>query len=212
MNDPALPPALVALLDAERARPELPTETVSAALARWQATRGGGAPGADGAPGSSEPSGSAEGTGGAGDAARWGSRVGSALAGLLLGGAVGYGVAQMSDPAPARMAEEAPPPAAHVASEAAVAPSGETTTPSVVGSAPVVAPKLRASSFPAAPPSTLRAERVLIERARSALLRGDARAAREAIALHRERFPDGQLAEERELLRSQVDAAGDDGG
>jgi hypothetical protein len=49
-------------------------------------------------------------------------------------------------------------------------------------------------------PSTLRAERLLIETASSALARGDKDAAIAVLTKHAQRFPNGQLAPEREVL------------
>ncbi len=51
---------------------------------------------------------------------------------------------------------------------------------------------------------TLAAERVLIERARSALARGDHRAGLVSLARHQQRFPAGRLQEEREALTIQA--------
>jgi len=48
--------------------------------------------------------------------------------------------------------------------------------------------------------STLAEERALVERARAALARRDGVSALEALRLHEQQFPSGQLAEEREAL------------
>jgi hypothetical protein len=50
----------------------------------------------------------------------------------------------------------------------------------------------------------LAAERILIDTSRSALARGDHAAALDAVAQHGERFPNGQLAEEREVIAVQA--------
>jgi hypothetical protein len=52
--------------------------------------------------------------------------------------------------------------------------------------------------------AALAEERALIDRARSALARGDSRASLEACDLHATKFPRGRLAEERELLAVQA--------
>jgi outer membrane protein assembly factor BamD (BamD/ComL family) len=50
----------------------------------------------------------------------------------------------------------------------------------------------------------LAAERAVIERARSALARGDGQGALVAVAQHQRDFPSGQLSEEREALAVQA--------
>ncbi|MFO0639801.1 MAG: hypothetical protein U0183_11365 [Polyangiaceae bacterium] len=50
----------------------------------------------------------------------------------------------------------------------------------------------------------LAAERALVDRARSALARGDTGASLEAVAAHEARFPRGRLTEERELVAIQA--------
>jgi hypothetical protein len=50
----------------------------------------------------------------------------------------------------------------------------------------------------------LSAERTIVERARSALVRGDGEAALVAVAQHEREFSRGQLAEEREVLAVQA--------
>lgn len=65
------------------------------------------------------------------------------------------------------------------------------------------------ASFEVAPSSardegTLRAETALIERALTALRRGDSAAARRALAEHSARFPEGQLVRERERALAKV--------
>ncbi len=56
----------------------------------------------------------------------------------------------------------------------------------------------------AATPSTLVQEARLIDGARAALAQQNPVAARELLARHAEQFPEGQLAEERELLRARA--------
>lgn len=104
-----------------------------------------------------------------------------------------------------------PPSPADVMLEPEPAPSGS------VGQAPPRGPSAQrsASSQPPSalppssqPPSSLREERILLERARSALLRGDTAAALSACALHQQKFPHGQLSQERDALRKQASAPG----
>jgi hypothetical protein len=113
-----------------------------------------------------------------------------------------------------------------------VAPSPSTTAPEVIattsiqdlpssplGSSGAVLPvspagkrgSITATAAASAPSSNdrsrdtdLSAERALIERARSALARGDGAAALLPIAEHERQFPSGQLAEEREVLAVQA--------
>lgn len=55
-----------------------------------------------------------------------------------------------------------------------------------------------------APDEALTAERALLERGRTALTRGDPAGALAAVGEHARRFPEGELAEEREALRVQA--------
>ncbi|MHB8418107.1 MAG: hypothetical protein ACYDCL_08520 [Myxococcales bacterium] len=61
-----------------------------------------------------------------------------------------------------------------------------------------------AASPPPAPGETLAAEQLLLERAHTALDRGDAAAALAATEEHARTFPHGELAEERDALRVQA--------
>lgn len=90
-----------------------------------------------------------------------------------------------------------------------------TPTSSVAPPASVV-PAASSSSAPAPPipngvsssstgsDGDLSSEKALIERARSALSRGDTNASLEAIRAHQKRFPNGRLNEERELIAIQA--------
>lgn len=83
---------------------------------------------------------------------------------------------------------------------AVVAPAPEVprkTAPAAVAKAP---PRVEA----AVPDLDLARERQFIEQARSALVRGESRAATEALAAHATSFPGGRLAEERESLWIQA--------
>jgi len=104
------------------------------------------------------------------------------------------------------------PPGPPVTPEAPSATSSEPTPapPSAPPSAPVTAhPTASAapptsSASPEGKDAELAAERALIDRARTALGRGDPSAALEAVAAHEARFPRGRLAEERELVAIQA--------
>lgn len=87
-------------------------------------------------------------------------------------------------PLPVTVASAAPP---------VQAPSAEAAPPP----APSVSAPSRTSGSSAA---TLRAERLLLERATTALVRNDATSALAALREHARRFPRGELAEEREVL------------
>jgi hypothetical protein len=82
--------------------------------------------------------------------------------------------------------------------------AASTPTPDGSNSTPAPAPPRSPASSSAAPQSyeksDLAAERILLETARSALERHDPAHAITALTHHRERFPNGQLREERESL------------
>ncbi len=69
---------------------------------------------------------------------------------------------------------------------------------------PPAAPPTGSPAPAADGPSTLEAERTLLETGRTALTRGDVPGALAALAQHAESYPHGELAEERESLRVQV--------
>jgi hypothetical protein len=94
-------------------------------------------------------------------------------------------------------------------------PAPQTVTPSAAPEVHAANPAESAGSAsgakraPAAP--SLRDERLLLERASSALVRGDSAAALIALREHARRFPKGALAEEREVLFIRaLRASGDD--
>ena len=64
--------------------------------------------------------------------------------------------------------------------------------------------RVQAPDVPAPAPSTLAAERTLLETARTALTRGNASEALDALSRHERLFAHGELAEERESLRVQA--------
>lgn len=79
--------------------------------------------------------------------------------------------------------------------------------PSVAAAPPATPLVVTPEQFPARTPpryESLAAERSLLERARSALARGDATGALAAVGLHEKRYPHGTLAEEREALAVQA--------
>jgi hypothetical protein len=106
----------------------------------------------------------------------------------------------------------APAPTASSAVAIPIAPSTIPIAPSIVPpvtTAPVVAsrsPEPVARAVPSAGDGLAR-ERTLIDRGRAALARGDGSAALLAIDEHARRFPNGALAEERELLAVRALAA-----
>jgi TolA-binding protein len=124
------------------------------------------------------------------------------------GGATGYAtlapprtvityMPAVAAPAPESAAPEpqpasiAPPPAV------AVEPAAPST------SAPVPPPKT-SSEAPARRNSTMRAERILLEAANAALLRGDHVAAIASLRKHERRYPKGELVQERDVLMAQA--------
>jgi hypothetical protein len=100
-------------------------------------------------------------------------------------------------PAPTPAAPERPP--APIAPPPAVAV--EPAAPST--SAPALPPKT-SSEAPAPRKSTMRAERILLEAANAALLRGDHAAALASLRKHERRYPKGELVQERDVLMAQA--------
>jgi hypothetical protein len=127
----------------------------------------------------------------------------------LLGGAVGAtGHAYFAEAmAPATVAP-APRPMAPPAAEPVPPELDEPLASAVAAPSAASAPSPAASPRPAQPPaSSLRAERLLIETASAALLRGDPKAAIVALRRHARQFPKGDLAAEREVLLARALAA-----
>jgi hypothetical protein len=223
---PPLDPELASLLDAERLRAGAPPGVeaeVFASVARvirgvpppgggpghGSGQGSGGTPaaplGASGVPGAATAADVAGGLGAKALLARFGP---AALLGFLLGGIAGSQVQ-------ARLDARFEPIASVAVTSAPAAPAAPEPEPSVtVG--PLTLPA--ASAAPESPSSSvhptrevsetksaetdeeLRAERALIDTARSAIQRGDGAAALDAVTQHAKRFPKGQLAEEREVL------------
>lgn len=209
MNQKPVSPHLRFLVEAERTRPDAPPNAKALAEAKLAALLGPDA-GLDGGD-----------AGNTGTIGNQGSPVNSVSAGasgigaaklvgaLLLGGVVGGGVV-------AGVLR----PTERVVHVDRVSPSG-TPSPSPVVSSPAIAvvdvsslPTVSASvrtsrSAPAASSARshdgdLSAERAILERARSALARGDAAGALVAVDQHERGFPNGQLAEEREVVAVQA--------
>jgi hypothetical protein len=126
----------------------------------------------------------------------------------LLGGAVGAtGHAYLAPPpipsaavliAPKPFEPIPPAPERVTPAEPAPSPSAPTATASPsLGAAPRERQR---------PENSLRAERLLIETASAALLRGDHESALAALREHARKFPKGDLAQERDVLLSQAGA------
>jgi TolA-binding protein len=122
------------------------------------------------------------------------------------GGAAGHAYYASRQPAPvvATVAPVLAPPAASIA----VAPVETVPVPAVESAAPPPAPSARE---PVKATSSLRAERLLLETASAALMKGDHASAIAALKQHQARFPKGELAQEREVLLVQaLKASGND--
>ena len=159
------------------------------------------APTLAGLPASGRPSG-----GGGARTVALGKSIGMALATFALG--VGSGVVlhtQRQPPAPVPVAAPL---------TAAAAPTPQCPPPVAVAPAPSAAPVAPAGvrgNCPAAPARApgagaaadrgLGRERALLDQARAALVSGDPQAALGTLERHRRGFPDGRLAEERDVLR-----------
>jgi hypothetical protein len=213
----ALADDLRALLSAERDRPDLSDasldlawRSLSASLDRGPSGEGGGDEGASEAGGDEPSAGGGGGAGAQGLASMFGAKT-TALS-LIVGAAIGFGIARtVAVPSDATPDPSAALPAAGTLDE----PSAQGTVMSVdelpsLRSVSPVAPTAAAPVGPSPPgstavvKSTLKEERLLLERARAALLRQDPAGALAALAQHRAAFPNGQLADEREALHQQA--------
>jgi hypothetical protein len=207
-----LSPEISALLDAERARPDVPLDERTAVLRSVERTLGlvpppsGDGGSTSGAPPAAGPIG---GTGGGVLAHPY---VVAATT-LVVAGAVGLALTLgLSSPAPR------PVPLAATASEVANAlPKPDVEMPPPASDA---LPAATASATPTAsdraakaPPSAdvvpgrdvdLAAERAILDTARAAVSRGQGAAALEALGQHARQFPRGRLGEEREVLTIQA--------
>ncbi len=197
-------------------------EPVSAALKQRLLSRlgpmlppdgGGGSPGDDGGGSPSGGGGGAEAAVTSATASVVQSKVFVAAVAAVIGaGAGATGYATLGPPrtviayvpaaaAPAPTSEPREPPAAVIPAPpapVAVEPAAPIT------SAPVAPPKT-SSPAPAGRKSTMRAERILLEAANAALLRGDPSAAIASLRKHERRFPRGELVQERDVLMSQAE-------
>ena len=178
-ND-ALPADVEAFFEAERARPPLAPEAVRALREATEAALAASAPVATPGP-----------TGGG---------LGGAAVGLLVGvvlGAVGATALRPAASPTVRpdVTHHATPTASPVAPPAVAPPA----VAPPVAARPVVTPRP-----PSAPGDALAREQLLLQRCRSALLRGDAATALEAVQLHAHQFRAGVLVEEREALRIEA--------
>jgi TolA-binding protein len=136
----------------------------------------------------------------------------AAIAGAV--GAVGGAVTQSAltsapatKPAPTTPSSAglAPPPLAQAVS---ATPASEATASATTSATPAPSTSAPARAG-GATMANLRTERLLLERATSALMRGDASSALSALREHARKFPSGELAEEREgLLVRALRAAG----
>lgn len=123
----------------------------------------------------------------------------SAALGSVVGAAIMHGI-------DARRLASSPAAASNSASPTILAAPLSPQTPSIPFSAPPSEPSSKATigAIPSTPPSATAnarvAERILLDSARTAYARGELEAARSALVQHRERYPNGAFAEEREAL------------
>jgi hypothetical protein len=223
------PPKISDLVAAERARPNAPDSAKAAARAQLalllgpSAGLGSAKPASPAAPSATSGGGSPAST--VATAAKGAGLAKLAMA-FVLGGALTAGVLEgvrrpepSSTPVSSSPASSTAPSA--VSSPASPSSTAATTSPLVHDTAPVpsaasAAPPLSSSAsrgngnIPAREDGTgegdksLAGERVLLERARSALARGDGEQALAAANQHATKYPHGQLAEEREALAIQA--------
>lgn len=138
-----------------------------------------------------------------------------AVSAALLGGVVGAaGHAYLAAPAPLPAASQVAPVAPAIAAPPTPEPAPVASTelaPAPVTSAAPATPSVPESSASRAPrpvpAGSLRAERLLLETASAALMRGDTESALKALRQHAQRFPSGALSEEREALLARARAA-----
>jgi hypothetical protein len=128
----------------------------------------------------------------------------------LIGGAVGAtGHAYLASPEAPSAGTSSPAIVPRPAVPSAVpAPAPSVTDPPAPASSAAMAPVQSGGREERSPAvSSLRAERLLLETASAALVRGDAESAILALRKHARRFPTGALAEEREALLARAMAA-----
>jgi hypothetical protein len=191
-------PELDRLLDAERGATAPP-----AALDRIWARVSGGVPPTDPSEG--------EGGGATVGASISSKVVGIAIAAFVAGGVTGAAIhAAMRAPARERIVYvDRPVPLAPPAPIDSPPPAASTIAPSSAAASASAAHRAHATSAIAPParsstPSTLSAERALLDSARAALTSGDTERALALLDDHVRRFPKPQLAEEREAIAIQA--------
>jgi hypothetical protein len=129
----------------------------------------------------------------------------------LVGGAVGAsGHAYLASPTPSSTASTvvkvAPPPPS--VPSAAPVPAATTPDAPMASTSAAPSPSHSAARQDRSPPvGSLRAERLLLEAASAALVRGDPDSAILTLRKHAQRFPNGALAAEREALMTRALAA-----
>ena len=142
--------------------------------------------------------------------------VASVVSAAMIGGAVGAaGHAYYASHRPASAVSAAPveskPKAAPATTPIEPAPPVKAESPAKAASAAPPAPSAPRTEERTRSAGSLRAERLLIETASAALMRGDNASAIAALRQHARSFPKGDLAEEREvLLVKALAASGDD--
>jgi hypothetical protein len=220
MSEKPISPQLQWLVEAERSRPDAPAEAKATAQTKLAALLGpsAGLGGGEGSGGGSGQHGSGPGAGSVAGAIKGASGLSAAkvVAVFVLGGLVGGGVATAVIRPVERVVydERAAPLASAIASIPEVpAASAEIVPPAPSATPPSPARVFGSASTRSAPSSSptarsrdtdLAAERAIIERARSALARGDGQGALVPIAEHEREFARGQLIEEREALAVQA--------
>ena len=103
---------------------------------------------------------------------------------------------------------QAPPTVVSVYVDRAPPPSAAPVMPIALSAAPVTSASAQAPSSASAPvqqrPDDISEERAMLDTARTALGRGDGVSAMTGVKKHEQRFPKGQLAEEREAIAVQA--------
>lgn len=224
MSEQPLPDDLRALLAAERERPDLDADRVASLFDRMSATLAlPDAPAAPDAPAPPEAPAPADPPVAAPDpgvAARLLQKYpfGSLLAALAIGASGGAAVThavESSSPPPATMASAvastvSPPVSAPENPPPSLSSVPMRPAPSTVMSAPpIVVPSARPDAT-GTRDADLAVERTLIERARSAMVRGNPQDALAATREHAQRFPSGRFAEERDFITIRALAASGD--
>ncbi len=207
---PTLDPELVALLDAERSSAGMPPEVAARLKARLAVSLGPGGGGSSGAPGPNGAGPSAPTpTGGLSLGAKLGF-LGTFGLGLSIGIGLHASLGGADDVERPRVESQTPgipapnpsPPETAPVPLAPDEPSGELPAPSAPE--PDTSAQRRAPLRPRRGSGSLDAERVLLERARTALARGEPRQALAVLATYGRRHPRGSLREEQEALAIQA--------